>query len=115
MARSWPRSRPSFADRGVTVEKTKGSFNGHEYHLSLTFRTGLPDGKSLEQAGFEREAVLFGQSEADFHRPFRSHGKTYLLCGFKLKNHAYPIIGLCPRTGWKFKFGMEVLESLEKR
>jgi len=103
------------AERGVTVEKTKGSFNDHEYHLSLTFRTELPDGKSPEQADFEAGAFLFGLSEEDFHRPFRSHGKTYLLCGFKLKNRTYPIIGLCPRTGRKFKFGMEVLESLENR
>jgi hypothetical protein len=103
------------AERGVTVERTKGSFNDHEYHLSLTFRTALPDGKSPEQVGFENAAFLFGLSEADFHRPFRAHGKTYLLCGFKLKNHTYPVIGLCPRTGRKFKFGMEVLESLENR
>jgi len=102
------------ADRGVTVERTKGSFNDYEYNLSLKFRTGLPDGKTTEQANFEKDAFIFGLSEDDFHKTFRSHGKTYLLCGFKLKNRTYPIIGLCPRTGRKFKFETEVLESLGK-
>jgi hypothetical protein len=102
------------ADRGVTVERTKGSFNDYEYNLSLRFRTGLPEGKTPDQADFEKHAFIFGLSEEDFHKPFRSHGKTYLLCGFKLKNHTYPIIGLCPRTGRKFKFEMHVLDSLGK-
>ncbi len=100
------------AEKGVTVEITKGSFTEFEYDLGLKFRPEPPDGKTPEQASFEENALLFGLSGDDFHKTFRSRGKTYLLCGLKPNNRKYPVIGLCPKTGGKFKFEITVLDSL---
>lgn len=98
--------------RGLTVEKTQGSYGDNEYDLSLRFRTELPDGKTPEQANFEEAAGIFGLEESDYHRPFRSNGKTYLLCAVKPNNRKYPIIGECPRTGKRFKFAKDVLADI---
>jgi len=99
-------------EKGLSVEMTNASFSDFECNFSCKVRAPLPDGKTPEQAAFEEEAMIFGLSDGDYRKVFRSHGKSYLLCGIKPNNRKYPIIGLCPTTGKRFKFEFEVLDSL---
>jgi hypothetical protein len=99
--------------RGLAIEEGKGSYNKQEFSWNLIFRIPLPEGVDPEKEEFELYAPAFNLSSSDYMRPFRSQGKTYLLTGFRLKNRKYPVIGK-DATGQQYKFGLHVLESLEK-
>ena len=103
---------PIIKARGLTLEEGKGSYNKQEFSWNLIFRIPLPEGANPEKEEFELYAPIFNLSPADYMRPFRMNGKTFLLTGFMLKNRKYPIIGKDSR-GTQYKFSLKALESLE--
>lgn len=97
--------------RGIRLEGVQMSEDGDVADLSLRLTLGPVDEREPELREFERHAPAFGLRGEDFHRPFRSLGKKYILVALKPRNRKYPVIGLDVK-GRRFKFEREVLERL---
>jgi len=89
------------------------SYNESECKIEFSFRPEVPEGTDRELTRFMENAFIFGLGEEDYHKVIRSNGKSYVLCGIKPNNRKYPIIALCPRTGKRYKFPYDVLETLQ--
>ena len=99
------------AKRGISVERTSGSFSAGEFQLGVRFRPGNSDGQSPEERDFAELAPVFHLSADDFERVFFFEEKPYRLVALKPQNRKYPVIGLAPHGG-RYKFPPEVLEDL---
>jgi hypothetical protein len=103
--------RPIAEQYGLQVRKEGGSFDpaGGSYTGKFTFTCETADGVP---ADFARNAALFGLSADDWGRRFSTHNGTYEICGIKLRNRKYPILGRCIATGRTFKFQTTAVSQL---
>ncbi|YCM42435.1 SprT family zinc-dependent metalloprotease [Verrucomicrobiaceae bacterium 227] len=97
--------------RGIRVEMPELRGDEKTFDLKLRLTLGTADGRDPELRDFEEQAPMFGLRAEDFHRPFQSAGRRYLLVALKPRNRKYPIIGL-DSQGRRFKFERSVLKKL---
>lgn len=89
----------------ITTGKIK--YTSDSFNLDLKVTKKEVNGKSYEQAEFEKNAFLYGFDPEDYNKTFMSHGKSFQLVGFNNKARTMPVLAKC-EDGKRYKFGTEV-------
>ena len=98
---------------GLEVQSEGGKFDPGTYRCSFAIRVPGEHVEDGDRAEFTLHAHLFGLTEDDFGRAFRSpRGDKFTLVGLKPRNRKYPVIGK-DAAGRRFKFPRTLLETLE--
>jgi hypothetical protein len=98
---------------GLEVQQEGGKFDPGTYRCSFAIRVPGEQAVDGDRVEFALHAHLFGLTEDDFGKEFRSPcGERFTLVGLKPRNRKYPVIGK-DAAGRRYKFPGDVLESLE--
>jgi hypothetical protein len=97
---------------GLDIKAGNIKYDPNHFDLTISFSKKEVNGKSFEQAEFERVAFLYGFEKTDYKRKFAMGGKEFELCGFQMKAKTMPILANCVADGKKYKFGREVKRLL---
>lgn len=97
---------------GLDIKAGSIKYDDTQFSLTIKFSKKEVDGKSFEQAEFEKVAFLYGFEKTDYKRKFAMGGKEFELCGFQMKAKTMPVLAICAENGKKFKFGKEVKRLL---
>jgi 16S rRNA U516 pseudouridylate synthase RsuA-like enzyme len=89
----------------ITAGKIK--YTNDSFNLDLQVTKKEIDGKSFEQAEFEKYCMLYGFKPEDYNKQFESKGHRYTLTGFKVSARTMPILAT-REDGKRFKFGTEI-------
>ena len=88
-------------------------FSSSGASVKVTLKENPSDGKSIEQAEFEKFAFSFGLKKEDYREAFQFQGKSYRIVGFKIKSPKYPILGEAIGTNKVSKFPETVLSQFK--
>lgn len=96
------------AERGLSLLSRGGTFDPPlSFTAKIEFRiTATADGRSADQARFERDCGLVGLTAADFGRTFMFAGQTYIVADLNV-GRAKPLIAT--RDGKRYAFSIEGL------
>lgn len=87
------------------------SYSDIDFKMTVEVKDKEIDGKSYEQANFEKLCLCYGFKPNDYHKQFSFNGNTYTLCGFNPKARKMPVLAAnC--NGQKFKFEASSVKKL---
>jgi hypothetical protein len=89
----------------ITAGKIK--YTNDSFNLDLQVTKKEVNGKSFEQAEFEKYCLLYGFKPTDYNKKFESKGHTYTLTGFKISARTMPVLAV-REDGKCYKFGTEI-------
>ena len=92
----------------VDITAGKIKYDNTKFNIDLLVTKQEVNGKSFEQAEFEKLAVYYGFLESDYNKEFTNNGKRFAICGFKQSARTMPIIARCLDDGKMYKFGTQV-------
>lgn len=104
---------------GITLDIGNISFNADSFRVKLEafIQSDSNSGMSLSQtkalADLKRYGFMFGLSEKDYGKTFKSNGKTFKLVGLAPKRTKYPIIAE-GANGTEYIFPADVVDRLDK-
>jgi hypothetical protein len=95
----------------VNIHAGHITYTSDNFKLNLEVTKKEVNGKSYEQAEFEKYCILFGLEPKDYNRQFKSNGTVFTIYGLNLKAKTMPVLA---RTtdGRGFKFGAETVKRL---
>lgn len=103
---------PLAQQHGLTIKDRGGRYDSTM--LKLTFEllvTETPDGKSGDQAQFEKYCFIAGLTPDQFGLEFTYSGETYRIVGIAPKRSKRPVIGARTTDGKRFVFPPEVIRQ----
>lgn len=95
----------------VNIKAGNITYSNISFNLKLEVTKKEVNGKSFEQAEFEKYAILYGFKPSDYNKQFAYGGKKYVFIGFKPKSHKYPILAKCT-NGKTYKFPIEIVKMM---
>jgi hypothetical protein len=95
----------------VNIEAAGIKYTSNSFDMTLKMTKKEVNGKSFEQAEFEKHCILYGFKPEDYNKSFVMNGKTYTLCGFKLKARTMPVLAR-NKDGQNYKFGEDTVKRL---
>lgn len=102
---------PLAQQHGLTIKQRGGRYDPTT--LKLTFEllvTETPDGKSGEQAQFEKYCFIAGLTPDQFGTEFSYAGETYRIVGIAPKRSKRPVIAARTKDGKRFVFPGDVVQ-----
>jgi len=87
------------------------SYTANSFSLKLNMNKKEINGKSFEQAEFEKNCILFDFKPDDYNKEFSTIHGTYNLIGFNLKSHKYGALARS-KDGKNYKFIAESVKRL---
>ena len=88
---------------GIEIKAGHITYGETKFTLKLEAHKPEVNGKSFEQAEFEKYCLLYGLSKEDYNKQFVLEGKVFTIFGFKPKASKYPILARC-ENGKTYKF-----------
>jgi len=91
---------------GVNIHAGKINYDSNSFTLDLKVSKKKVNGKSFEQAEFEKNCIYFGLKPEDYNKSFMSNGRKFNICGIKTSARKMPILAKC-EDGKTYKFSLE--------
>lgn len=91
----------------VNIKTGKIKYDSDSFDMNVSVTKKEVNGKSFEQAEFEKYCFLYGFSPEDYNKTFISGGKKFILYGFKTSARTMPVLAK-GNDGKNYKFGTEV-------
>lgn len=92
----------AFTDTDILFEVGNAKYDDSSVTFQLKcVETGGNPEVSIGEVDFKKYCSVFGLKPEDYGKQFESQGKTFTVCGIKIKNRKYPII--CESGGTKYK------------
>lgn len=79
-------------DYGIEIKAGNIKYEQNSFNITLNATKKEVNGKSFEQAEFEKLCRIYGLTADDYMRKIALSGKTYFICGFSRGASKYPII-----------------------
>lgn len=93
------------------IKAGKINYTTNSFDLKLEVSRKEVNGKSFEQAEFEKNSFLYGFKPEDYGKNFNISGKTFTLYGFKRSARTMPVLAR-GMDGKNYKFGTEIKKLL---
>ncbi len=95
----------------VTITAGKIKYSEAEFALTIDVKKKEVNGKSFEQAEFEKYCFLYHLKPEDYLKSFKTSGKNFVITGFKPNRPKFPIIAK-GEDGKSYKFTEDILKML---
>jgi hypothetical protein len=106
--------KPLAEKYGLTLGRGAGSFADQTFNMKVTFAATAADGKSADQAEFEKVCYAFGMKPEDWHKTFSTTKGEYRLAGLLPKRSKYCVRGEATSDGSRLLFTEDVLDRIRK-
>lgn len=101
--------KPLAEKYGIHIKVGKISYSNTDATIKVEIAKKDPDGKSMEQAEFERLCSIYGFEPKDYLMSFTDGGRNFVLIGFNPNARSMPYLGRESKTGKLYKFRRVVL------
>jgi hypothetical protein len=95
----------------VNIKGGKIKYSSNSFNLDLQVNKKEINGKSFEQAEFEKYCMLYDFKPEDYRKEFIVKGKTFYITGFALRASKMPILAVNSK-GEGYKFTEETIKRL---
>ncbi len=95
----------------INIKAGNISYNKSSFNLKIEATKKEVNGKSFEQAEFEKYCLIYDLQPEDYNREFVYAGKKYNITGFKPRSRKYPVLVKCD-DGKTYKFTKEMVKQV---
>lgn len=79
-------------DYGINIKAGNIKYEQNSFNITLNATKKEVNGKSFEQAEFEKLCRIYGLTAEDYLKQVTILGKQYVVCGFSKSASKYPIV-----------------------